>query len=293
MAVAAEPFVDFEIGEQIDDAWRPTPERPLSGLRVLDCTRILAGPVATRFLAGYGAEVLRIDPPGWDEGGGGQETTLGKRMSYLDLRTDAGRDRFLELMSRADLFIHGYRPNALESLGLGAAVRAAARPGLIEVTLDAYGWSGPWRERRGFDTLVQISSGIAIESMHWAKADRPKLMPAQVLDHGTGYFIAAAALRGLTTRLATGRGSRWRLALARTAAMLVNAGVPPTQPTIEQPVTGPVDERVFSTAWGPARRLRSPIVADGVPWFWERAADLHGSAAPIWVTRPRAGRTQQ
>jgi crotonobetainyl-CoA:carnitine CoA-transferase CaiB-like acyl-CoA transferase len=153
-AVASEPLADITWGDGAARDWAPTPGRPLAGIRVLDVTRVLAGPMGTRFLAGYGAEVLRIDPPGYTEPGGtsGGDLTLGKRCAYLELRTPGGRDMFLSLLAGADVLVHGLRPGAMERLGLGADVRRAASPGHIEVTLNAYGWTGPWLGRRGFDS---------------------------------------------------------------------------------------------------------------------------------------------
>jgi|GEM_PF-223291 len=151
-------------------AWALTAERPLAGVRVLDLTRVLAGPVASRFLAGLGAEVLRIDPPGWDEPGVIPEVCLGKRCARLDLKDPPGRERFEELLRHADVLIHGYRGDALENLGFDAEVRQDLAPGLVDVSLNAYGWSGPWRNRRGFDSLVQMSTGIAEAGMRWRQA---------------------------------------------------------------------------------------------------------------------------
>jgi crotonobetainyl-CoA:carnitine CoA-transferase CaiB-like acyl-CoA transferase len=108
-----------------------------------------------------GAEVLRIDPPWWDEPVVVLEVALGKRCARLDLREPSSHDTLIKLLSQADILLHGYRPDALRRLGFDAEQRHKIRPGLIDVTLDAYGWTGPWKGRRGFDSLVQMSSGIA------------------------------------------------------------------------------------------------------------------------------------
>lgn len=285
-AVASEPLVDIEPLGHSERDWTPTTGRPLAGIRVLDCTRVLAGPMATRFLGGYGAEVLRIDPPGYVEpdGRSGGDLTLGKRCAHLDLQTDAGRERFLELLAGADVFVHGYRADAFEQLGLGDAVRRAHAPGVIEVTLNAYGWSGPWRDRRGFDTLVQTSAGISTEMARFAGSATPVLLPAQVLDMATGYLMAAAVVRALTARLQQGTVTRTRFALARTGRLLVEAGAAATAPVIELPVTEPVEERVYTFPRGPHRRLRFPLDVDGSPLFWERPGDPYGSATPTWAS---------
>jgi len=285
-AGAAEPLVHRHLTS--DAPARPTPAgpagRPLDGVRVLDLTRVLAGPVATRSLAGWGAEVLRIDPPGWDEPGVVPEVTLGKRCAVLDLTTTRGRDRFLELLAGADVLLHGYRSDALEGLGLGADVRADARPGLVDVSLDAYGWSGPWVARRGFDSLVQMSSGIARAGMEAAGADRPVPLPVQALDHATGHLLAACALAGLARRRAEGTGSRWRTSLARVARLLVDAGTvdDPGGEDIEPASPRPGDP-VERTPWGDAGRLPPPVVVDGAPQRWVLPACRLGSSPAEWA----------
>ncbi len=198
LAVNRAPLID---ARATDDRAQPvfaaTCERPLQGVRVLDLTRVLAGPVATRFPAGLGADVLRIDPPTWDEPGVIPDVTLGKRCARLDLRDPEDRARLIELRSRADVLVHGYRPDALETLGLDTLLRRETRPGLVDVSVNAYGWTGPWRNRRGFDSLVQMSVGIADAGMTAVGRDRPTPLPVQALDHATGYPLAAAAVRGL------------------------------------------------------------------------------------------------
>ncbi|WP_207344453.1 CoA transferase [Arthrobacter sp. E3] len=168
-AVAAEPLVHWGASRSagMDDAGTraraslATAARPLEGVRVLDLTGVIAGPVATRFLAMYGAEVLRIDPPGWQEQGLEAEMTVGKHCAHLDLGDAAALGTLRELLAGADIFIHGYRPDALDKFGLSEAVLRRDYPWLIDIGLDAYGWGGPWANRRGFDSLVQMSCGIA------------------------------------------------------------------------------------------------------------------------------------
>lgn len=296
-AVAAEPLIDTTFGDGAvggpPAGWAPTPERPLAGIRVLDITRVLAGPVGTRTLAGYGAEVLRVDPPGFLEPGGsndGGDLTLGKRCVYLDLSTQAGRDTFLTLLPAADVLVHGLRPGALDGLGLGADARRAAAPGIIEVTLNAYGWTGPWQGRRGFDTLVQTSAGMSTELMRRGGLPGPKLLPSQVLDFATGYLVAAAAIRGLAERARHGRWSTWRLALARTGALLRSAGEAPAETALGKPADRWYEDRVYNFPKGPVRRLVFPTTVEGAPQFWERAGDPYGTATPVWATAPTAAR---
>lgn len=286
-AVRAEPLIALEERAAPPFSWRPNPARPLTGIRVLDLTRILAGPVGTRFLAGLGAEVLRIDPPGWEEPSLAPDVTPGKRCARLDLHSAENRQRFEALLANAHILVHGYRPGALDVLGLGAAERRQINPGLIDVSLCAYGWTGPWAGRRGFDSLVQMSSGIAAAGMAWKGADRPVPLPAQALDHATGYLIAAAALRGLAVRLQGGRALTARLSLARTAYTLSEAAGLPQNLDF----TGQRDEDFASeteeTAWGPARRLRSPLIVNGAPLHWDCPASKLGSAEASWDKRTR------
>jgi CoA transferase family III len=286
-AVAAEPLVHSEMAQAAKREQRACdPARPLAGLRVLDLTRIIAGPVATRFLAGFGAEVLRIDPPGWEEPSLQADVTLGKRCARLDLRDAGDRELFIGLLAGADVIVHGYRPGALEGLGLGAELRRHVQPGIVDVSLDAYGWTGPWAGRRGYDSLVQMSSGIADEGMQRYRKDQPTPLPVQALDHATGYLLAAAALRGLTGRIRTGAGSAMRASLARTAALLASAGPRDGAGTLPSPSPADFSDRIEQTPWGPAHRLRPPVTIDGATMQWDRPATTLGSSAPNWDRSP-------
>lgn len=282
-AVRDEPLIAWDApGDGPALAWRGTPERPLAGVRVLDLTRVLAGPVASRALAGLGAEVLRIDPPGWDEPGLVPDVALGKRCARLDLRRGPDRATFEALLGRADLLLHGYRADALERLGYDAERRRVLSPGLVDVALNAYGWSGPWRNRRGFDSLVQMSSGIAAAGMAWRQAAQPVPLPVQALDHATGYLMAAAAIRALARRLEDGIGGSPRLSLARTARLLMEREVPTASPPLAAETEADFDPLPERTAWGEARRLRSPLRIGEQPLRWARPACPLGGDPPVW-----------
>ncbi|MRW86596.1 acyl-CoA transferase [Pseudoduganella sp. FT26W] len=284
ITVANEPLMAFAQAETAGRReWAWTSGRPLAGLKVLDLTRVLAGPVATRFLAGYGADVLRIDPPTWNEPGVIPEVTPGKRCARLDLKQAADRAIFENLLAEADVLVHGYRPEALERLGLGEAVRRQLNPGLIDVALDAYGWSGPLAGRRGFDSLVQMSCGIAQHGMQMQGASKPVPLPVQALDHATGYLLAAAVVRALIARLTEGRTLRARLSLARTARLLTEA---PAAGLAPRALTPPSDRdlapQLEHTEWGPARRYLPPVAIDGAAMAWDRPASSLGSSAAHW-----------
>ncbi|MFC8923779.1 CoA transferase [Cellulosimicrobium sp. NPDC057127] len=197
--------------------------RPLAGVRVLDLTRVIAGPVATRALALLGADVLRVDPPhlpeiGWQHLDSGQ----GKRSTLLDLRERADLARAQELLDTADVLVTGYRPGAVERLGLRTP------PGAVRARVAAWD-DGPWAERRGFDSIVQAVSGIALVEGSRDGTDGPPAaatpgaLPAQALDHATGYLVAAAVADALVDRAADGRGRDVDGVLARTATALLAA----------------------------------------------------------------------
>jgi hypothetical protein len=282
-AVAAEPLVHLSVADRFTRTpWTPSPSRPLAGLRVLDLTRVLAGPVATRFLAGYGADVLRIDPHGWGEPGIVPEVTLGKRCARLDLHSRADRKQFEALLSQCDILVHGYRPGALDNLGYSSAQRQAFSPGLIDVSLSAYGWSGPWAGRRGFDSLVQMSAGIAHTGMNWQKADKPVSLPVQALDHATGYLIAATAIRAVERRLEQGIGTVARLSLARTAKLLADTATDGSGSPMKPETSEDLASVVENTDWGSARRIKFPATIAGTDIQWAHPARELGSAVPAW-----------
>ncbi len=195
---------------------------PLGGIRVLDLTRVLAGPIATRDLAFAGAEVLRIDSPwlpelGWQH----LETGHGKRSTTLDLADATDRRYFDELLASADVVVTGYRPGALDRFGLSPDALWERRPGLVIGSVGAWSESGPWAGRRGFDSIVQAVTGIAMTAS--PEGETPGALPAQVLDHSAGHLLAAAICLALVRRSHDGAGSSVRVGLARLARELLLA----------------------------------------------------------------------
>ncbi|PYI38305.1 acyl-CoA transferase [Arthrobacter psychrolactophilus] len=290
-AVASEPLIgwgDPRAVLALQDG-EASAQRPLAGVRVLDLTRIIAGPVATRFLAFYGAEVLRIDPPCWDEPSLEAELTIGKRCARLDLKSAAGLVELHELLAGADIFIHGYRADALDALGLSDAELAARYPSLINVALNAYGWSGQWANRRGFDSLVQMSCGIAYAGRaYFAQGGgledlselKPHPLPVQALDHATGYLCAAAAVTAWGERL-EGTVRNARLSLARTAVELM--GSEPSDPDAPAPHVDGSLLLAEDTVWGPGQRLPSAVQITGVVSETDIPAQGLGWAEPHWL----------
>lgn len=283
-AIASEPLVMWSKPRVAKLRFSPgSHQRPLEGLRVLDLTRVLAGPVATRTLAGFGADVLRIDPPGWDEPFVVPDITLGKRCTYLDLECLEDRQVFEMLLKNADVLVHGYRPGALDGLGYGQATRQSLSTNLIEVSLNAYGWTGPWANRRGFDSLVQMSCGIADAGMHWAESKKPTPLPVQALDHATGYLMAAAVIRLITIALNRGRVGSASLSLARTSELLTNHRQSTGRKLNAEPRLTDVLEEVEVTPWGNANRLRPALNIQGTAMEWSKSANDLGSSAAHWL----------
>ncbi|MCU1689962.1 MAG: hypothetical protein JWN20_1890, partial [Jatrophihabitantaceae bacterium] len=251
--------------------------RPFDGVRVLDLTRVIAGPVCTRFLAAYGADVLRIDPRGFEEVPSlVPETTVGKRCAMLDLLTLPDRATFDRLVRDADVLVVGLRPDALSRLDYGMDKLRSLNPALITASLCAYGWGGPWSGRRGFDSLVQMSSGIAAPARD---GDAPDPLPAQALDHGTGYLLAAAIGQALAARATDGAVTDIRASLIATANLLLSR---PTPVAIADPGWSDADTVPSSTFWGPARRVPTAGSIEGVEARWDIEAGPLGRDRPLW-----------
>ncbi|MGW1784164.1 CoA transferase [Streptomyces sp. NPDC002143] len=296
-AIAARPLVERG---RLDGARARTfapldgaPLLPAAGLRVLDLTRVLAGPVATRTLALLGADVLRVDAPHPAElPDQHADTGFGKRSALLDLTATADRRVFEELLAAADVVVAGYRPGALDRFGLSPEALAERRPGLVVAQVSAWGADGPWGGRRGFDSLVQAATGIATVE---GSAERPGALPAQALDHGTGYLLAAGVLRALTEQSHDGGGRFVRLALARTAAWLTEDArmdEAKGKGTAKEgaPKTGG-DARTDPQPWlteadSPLGRLRyalPPVSFDGGPRDWARPPGPWGADPAHWL----------
>ncbi|MEV6010838.1 CoA transferase [Streptomyces sp. NPDC051976] len=280
-AAAARPLVQWLPAGPGPGRALPPAALPAEGVRVLDLTRVIAGPVATRTLGLLGADVLRVDAPGLPEMADAHaDTGFGKRSTALDLARRGDRETFEELLATADVVVTGYRPGALDRHGLSAAALLDRHPGLVVAQLSAWGFDGPWADRRGFDSLVQAASGIAL--LQAGPDGRPGALPGQFLDHGTGYLIAAAVLRALTERHTSGGGRHVRFALATTAAWLLD-GI--TAPGPEAPGT-PYDPGPFLTETdSPMGRLRyalPPLDYDGGPATWSRPPGRPASDRPCW-----------
>lgn len=283
-AVASEPLIGHELAGPAAPRVRPSAPWPAAGIRVLDLTRVIAGPVATRYLAALGAEVLRLDPPGHPDmtSGAPADMLLGKRSAALDAGSTSGVAALHDLVQRTDVLLCGYRPGSLSRFGLDPDEIAARHPGLVVVYLDAWGHSGPWEGRRGFDSVVQGPTGVAMGES--TDGTEPGSLPCQLLDHGTGYLAAAAALDGLRRQMADGGTHVRRVSLARTAAWLTS-----TIGNLAAPIGSAGESAArwlveLPRAGGTIIALRPPGELDRRPLEWPLPVTGYTDDAPRWAS---------
>ncbi len=225
--VAAQALVAIErIGDAPPLPWPDagSHDAPLAGLRVLDMTRILAGPFGTRLLATYGADVLLVNSPQLPNIDAIADLSRGKRSALADLRSAADRDALHALLRDAHVFVQGYRPGAIDALGFGSGAVAALRPGIVVASLSAYGEAGPWGERRGFDSLVQTATGFNHAEAMAAGSDAPRALPLQILDMASGALLAFGVQAALLRQREQGGSWLVRVSLARTGHWLRSLG---------------------------------------------------------------------
>jgi hypothetical protein len=271
-AKALEKLSLFDI-EQIGDApvepLAPGGRQPLSGISVLDLTRVIAGPVCGRTLAAHGADVTRIsaarlprDPLMLEIDGG-----RGKRSKFVDLKEATGQAE-LEVMARqTDVFVQGYRPGAMDARGFSPERLAELRPGIVSVSISAWGHEGPWAHRRGFDSLVQTASGINHGEAVAAGIDGPKPLPCQALDFGSGYLMALGAMAALHKRATVGGSWRVRVALARTGRWIQSLGRIENGFTTKVPTNKEVADLMTTVAsdYGQLDVVKHPIILSKTP----------------------------
>jgi crotonobetainyl-CoA:carnitine CoA-transferase CaiB-like acyl-CoA transferase len=296
-AVARLPLVDIaRIGDAPPCAAWPAGHRdreehdairPLAGLRVLDLTRILAGPVAGRTLAAWGADVLLVNGPHLPNIEAIADTSRGKLSAHVDLRSAAGRATLAALAREADVFVQGYRPGGLAALGFGAEALAALRPGIVCLSLSAYGHAGPWAARRGFDSLVQSATGLNLAEAAAFGSAEPRAWPVQALDYGAGYLLAFGALAALLRRQREGGSWHVRVSLAGVGRWIDGLGrldrlagglqAPPLD------FAGAMEES--DSGFGRLAAVRHSVCFGGRRAGWARPSMPPGSHAPAWPAR--------
>ena len=288
-ALAGLPLISMtKIGDAPPKPW-PRGERPLAGIRVLDLSRVIAGPVAGRTLAAHGADVLLISGPElpaipWLT----IDTGRGKLTSFVDLKNEQGRGVLRDLLRDADIFSQGYRPRAIAGLGFSPEDAARINPGIVYVTLSAYGHAGPWAERRGFDSLVQTTTGFNHAEGRAAGIDGPKELPAQMLDHATGYLMAFGAMMAKARQVSEGGSWHVRVSLAQTGRWLWNLGR--LEGGLNTPdLAGEAVHAAFiesvPSGFGTLKAVRHSAVLSKTPARWSRPAMPLGSHPPQWPAR--------
>lgn len=247
------------------------------GLRVLDCSRVLAGPVCGQTLASHGADVLRVGAahlPSISSGVIG--TGFGKRNAFVDLDKTGGPAQLLSLASGANVFVDAFRPGALAARGLSPEQVAHTSPGCVVIQLCAFDWVGPWAERRGFDSIVQSTTGIGRENARWCGEDRTRPLPVQALDYATGFLAAFAALRMISHQQQVGGSWLVRLSLLRTRNWLTRLA----PPTTFEPGRLPPLEPWLHTVDSEFGQVEAPAAIGGQ---WARPPAPLGSSAPVWL----------
>ena len=289
-AVASLPLMEItKIG---DSPPEPFPEgaRPLSDIRVLDLTRVLAGPTCARTLAEHGADVLKITAPHLASIGSQEyDTGHGKLSARLDLRESHDLETLRDLISQADVFSQGYRPGALARRGLSPGHLAKLRPGIVYVSLSAFGRVGPWSSRRGFDTVVQTVSGITARQGELFPGARPgpQFYPVSAIDYITGYLMAFGALLALARRATEGGSWLVSISLAQTGRWLVGRGQVPERDLqgIPEDFT-PEEIANWSThsdlGIGSVSHLSPVLNLSQTQPHWSRPAVPLGHHEPVW-----------
>ncbi|HLY47472.1 MAG TPA: CoA transferase [Stellaceae bacterium] len=293
-AIAALPLLEIvKIGEAPVEKL-PEGERPLSGVRVLDLTRVLAGPTCARTLAEHGADVLKITGAhlpniGYQE----FDTGHGKLSAHLDLRQAADVATLKGLIRDADIFSQGYRPGTLGNRGLSPEELAALRPGLVYVSLCAFSHKGPWASRRGFDTVVQNVSGITTRQgeLFPGTEPGPQFYPVSAIDYLTGYLMAFGAMVALARRAREGGNWLVRISLAQTGRWLVGRGEVPEAElrgiakefTAEELARWSIES---VTPAGRLKHLKPTVQLSETPPFWARPSVPLGYNEPAWPARP-------
>jgi crotonobetainyl-CoA:carnitine CoA-transferase CaiB-like acyl-CoA transferase len=297
-AVASLPLLEIvQIGASPPEPL-PAGDRPLSGIRVLDLTRVLAGPTCARTLAEHGADVLKVTAAhlpniGYQE----YDTGHGKLSAHLDLRQARDLETLHGLIREGDVFSQGYRPGTLADRGLSPEALAKLRPGIVYVSLCAFGPVGPWASRRGFDTVVQTVSGITHRQgeLFPGVEPGPQFYPVSAIDYLTGYLMAFGAIVSLARRAREGGSWLVRISLAQTGRWLVGRGqVPEAQlADVAKEFTREELERWTTTSNTPAGRLHhlAPVVrlSETAP-RWARPSVPLGYHDPVWPPLPREAR---
>ncbi|EKG22587.1 CoA-transferase family III [Macrophomina phaseolina MS6] len=267
----------------------PGNDRPLHGLRVLELTRVIAGPLSGRALAAHGADVLWVTSPNLpDLPVVDRDLSRGKRTIQLDIHSAADKEELLHLIRSCDVFIQGYRPGSLAAYGLTPEQLVKVNPNIIIANMSAFGPRGPWSERRGFDSLVQTCSGMNVsEAEHYGGGQAARILPCQALDHGSGYFLATGVLAALYKRAVEGGAYRVDVSLAGTMKYLRSLGQYRGTSGFGCPDITAEDAKDYletkESAFGLMAAVRHSAHVDGCITGWERMPRPLGSDRKEWL----------
>jgi crotonobetainyl-CoA:carnitine CoA-transferase CaiB-like acyl-CoA transferase len=283
----AKPIVEIiKLGDSAPEPL-PTGDRPLSGIRALDLTRILAGPIAARTLAEHGADVLMVAAEGLPQiAEHVLDTSHGKRSTYLDLKSKDGVDRLRALARQADVFSQGYRPGIMARLGFAPEQLAELRPGIVCCSISCFGADGPFSHRAGWEQVAQTVTGIC----HDQDSAQPRLAPAAACDYTTGYLGAYGILLALARRAREGGSYHVRVSLCQSGMFIHRQGkVAYDAPNMDL-ASAEIDAiRIISEpAAGPLRHLGPIVRLSETPPRWDHPTPVLGSSEPVWLDASQA-----
>ncbi|MDE0944004.1 MAG: CoA transferase [Alphaproteobacteria bacterium] len=284
--LAAKPIVEIiKIGDSEPEPF-PVGERPLSGIRALDLTRILAGPIAARTLAENGADVLMITADHLPQiAEHVMDTSHGKRSTFLNLKTPEGVAKLKDLAKDTDVFSQGYRPGMLEDLGFGPEELAKVRPGIVYLSISCFGADGPLSHRAGWEQVAQTVTGLAHDGEAGENGTDPALLPAAACDYTTGYLGAYGIMLALARRAREGGSYHVRVSLCQSGMFIYRQGktgaITPDMDLNQQELAGlQVDSE---TAAGPLRHLGPVLQLSETRPHWTRPTPVMGEHAAEWL----------
>ncbi len=256
-------------------------QQPLSGIRILDLTRILAGPVCGKTLAAYGADVMLINSPALPNIDSIIETSRGKLSAHIDLKKTTDKNKLHNLLMDTDALVQGYRPGSLSALGVTPESLAEIKPGIVYTSLSAYGRRGPWCNRRGFDSLLQSASGINMAEAGAKGTDHPAALPVQILDYASGFLMAFGTQAALYKQQTEGGSWHVQVSLARTGLWLRSLGQNAAWLGCEMP---DIDQHLksYSSTYGDLKALPHPPRFSHTDVNWNRPSAPPGTHQPLW-----------
>jgi len=280
--LSAKPLVEIiKIGDSDVEPFTQG-DRPLSGVRALDLTRILAGPIAARTLAENGADVLMVTANGLPQIKEHViDTSHGKRSTFLNLKSAEDAATLRNLIKNTDVFSQGYRPATMANLGFAPEDLASLRPGIIYVSISCFGADGPFSHRAGWEQVAQTVTGIC----HDNGDESPRLLPGAACDYTTGYLGAYGALLALARRAREGGSYHVRVSLCQSGMFIYRRG------QLDGEIKGEgINDTEFEsmslqsdTVHGPLRHLKPILQLSETPTRWDLPTPQLGGDQAHWL----------